>query len=224
MIVVAGLTACDSNDAPPTPEFEAEMTGDVEQTLNGTAGMSDSDAFDQQFQGAFRLLPTLLPDSTRPDSLPLPDSINTPPATLLILTAESGNGYGQTITATFYGDSIPETGTYEVGLVLDTARTTPFPELDVTAGYIDSQPDSLLIAGAMGGTITLEESSQNVMRGRFQLETQQALRLTGLGTTGPLGPDNFGLRPFDTEIRGSFTALRSADAEPLLPFGGLVGL
>ena len=39
-----------------------------------------------------------------------------------------------------------------------------------------------------------------------------------------VGPGYRVIAPFETEIRGRFTALRSADTEPILPFGGRVGL
>ena len=109
-----GLTACDSGEDPPSPAFQAEVSGAVTQSLDGTAGVTDSEALSEEFQGTALLIDAAVPDSLVPDGIVPPDSGSVPPATVLLLTAptDPGSQLGQTLAITIPGDGVPAPGAY----------------------------------------------------------------------------------------------------------------
>lgn len=220
--LMVGLTACDSGEEPPQPEFQAEVSGAVTQSLDGTAGVTDSEALSEEFRGTALLIDAAVPDSLVPDSLMPggvvpPDSGSVPPATVLLLTAptDADSPFGQTLAITIPGEDVPAPGAYQVGVSEDPDSGPP-----TSATYIDNQPDTLLASIATAGTVQIESSSADVIRGRFTLETDQAVAVVGLGGGIPQ-PGSIEFRPFETTVEGSFTALRSADNQPLLPDVGV---
>lgn len=216
-----GLVACDSSggDGPPTAQFEAEISGSVQKTLRGPAGLAGREEAGNALGGIFGVFPP-------PDSLDLPgvpDSLATerpdtlvPAGTALFLRDEGSSGDG--ISLFVQGDGLPETGTYSLDLFsLGGGQPDPASDIEGVALYTALRDSTFRIVPASQGTLTIEEASDDVLRGRFNFSTLLALdiRLPAPGDTS--FADNVNQQFFQTSVEGTFTATRAADARPPFP-------
>jgi hypothetical protein len=214
-LVLLAVPACDSGSDPPEPRFQATFEGDVQKTIEGPAGMTDSETLNQQLQSTLPLVLSLLPDSIAvPDSLLDPDDAELPDGTAMFFAAPTEGGYGDGFSFFFPGDGVPDPGTYEPGSLPDGTGGA-LPPLVVYTRYEDGE---LLLAPIVDGTVEVQDASERRLRGRFEVET-------GGAAVAPLGEADAGslrVDPFETTINGRFTATPDEQIRPPLPFlGGL---
>jgi hypothetical protein len=231
LMLVFALSACDSGpDANDVTEsrFEATLSGTVNKTIRGTANSARSSAMGSAFSGLFAPLPVAPPDSglfTPPDSLrgdslfvPPPDSLpELPSGTALVLSTADAPGQGEGLSFFFAGDTMPATGEYRIAapLLFPGDGSPSLPQSDVNGTYSELDGQEFTLAPIVSGTVTIETSTADVLRGRFSLQTVRALTFTfpAPGDTA-LFTDPVVPRPFATTINGTFVAT-PADAPPV---------
>ena len=223
LTVTAFLVACDASgpDDPPEPRFEAKITGAIQKTLRGPAGLASGTEAGDAFAGLFGVLPP----ATDSLILPLPDSLDEAPldslrpsGTILFLRDEDASPFGSGISVFIRGDGPPAPGTYAFQTFALGPDALPLrrPAVEAFASYTELEDDTFRIAPAAQGSVTVEASGADLLRGRFAFATLLALELRAPvpGDTtfaGLLEP-----QPFQTSIAGTFTATRAAAAFPLL--------
>jgi len=224
LTVAVLLSACDASgpDAPPEPRFEAEITGAIQKTMRGPAGLARGAEASDAFAGLFGVLP-LAPDSLR---LPLPDSLNRPPldalhpsGTILFLRDEDADLFGSGISVFIRGDGPPTPGTYSFQSVSLGPGAPPLrrPTPEALASYAEREDDRVRIAPAAQGSLTVESSSADRLRGRFAFTTLLALDLRAPVPGDTTFADLLRPQPFRTSVSGTFTAARTARAFPSPP-------
>lgn len=210
-------TGCDSADPatePPEPSFEATLSAPVNATLRGPAVVGDADFSTQNFF-----------------VWPLPNSDQSITSIQLI----DDSGAGETldfISLTRLSADQPAADSYAAGSFLGCMQMATFgcfggSSLDglFLTEYMRVAGDSLTIYPIQSGSVTIEESSDDVIRGTFELSTRLTLRLGGMvaDTSVTWGDDPWRSFPtLDTlatplTIDGQFTATRGELTDPLPP-------
>jgi hypothetical protein len=217
------LSACDSSGSGDAskPGFEAEISGALQTTMRGPAGLASGEEAGNALSGLFAPLPSL-PDTTglfAPDSLrDVPIDSLRPSGTAIFLRDDS-EGAGRSISFFLRGDGVPEPGTYSLQIASMGPGSPPVrrPEAEAFAGYSELRDEVFRIAPAAQGTLTVETARADRLRGTFSFSTVLAidLRLPAPGDTS--FTDLFEQQFYQTSISGSFTATRAADAFPRLP-------
>lgn len=232
------LAGCDSGGGgDPVPEFEARITGAEQRTFRGTAGVRDSDTFARTLPPSLVLpLTPIVPDSLfsgrRPDTLfTIPDSLSQPPpSSTLILGATDDDGEarrGDGLTFVIEGNDRPAPDTYDLsglaGFVggIDDGGTIPAEIPPAIAVYTRLDASTFRVVPAIGGTLTIEESTPDVVRGTFDLQTALAFETPVPVPLDTTLASRVTQRFYAAQIEGAFTATPTADAAVPLPLSTL---
>lgn len=221
ILLALAATGCDSADPatePPEPSFEATLSAPVSATLRGPAVVGDADFSTQNFF-----------------VWPLPNSDQS--ITTIQLVDDSGAGETlDFISLTRLSADQPTAESYAAGSFLACLQGDGFlyggtfgcfggSSLDglFLTEYMRVAGDSLTIYPIQSGSVTIEESSDDVIRGTFELSTRLTLRLGSMvaDTSVTWGDDPWRSFPtLDTlatplTIDGQFTATRGELTDPL---------
>ncbi len=210
-LITAGCDSADPATEPPEPSFEATLSAPIGATLRGPAVVGNADFSTQNFF-----------------VWPLPNSDQSITSIQLIDDAGAGNT-ADFISLTRLGADRPEPDTYSAGSFLACVQpgvftcfgTAPLDDLFLTE-YMRASGDTLTIYPIQSGTVSIDESSDEVIRGTFELSTRLAMRLGAVADTSVMwGDDPWRAFPMlDTlatplTIDGQFTATRGELTNPL---------
>lgn len=170
-------------------------------------------------------------DLFRPDSLS--DSLNVggdstrtlPPSTALVLAAPDAEGRGDGITFVIQGTDRPETGTYDLSTGSrfgDGFRGGPgdgATRSSALAFYSRLDADEFMAAPSVTGSLTIEASTDDVVRGTFDFQTALALVVPVDAPFDSTLADRVTQRFYPARINGSFSATPDAALLPPTPAG-----
>ena len=158
-VFVVGCDSAGPENADPTPRFTMTLGAPISASIDGQASFTDGSSFEEQI---LRTVP-----------LPSLDLA----LTAVQLFGEDADGIAHDVSFVYIADDVLTTGTYDVNSFLTpcadaSADCTPgllFTGSLFTAQYARQTADSLFTYGLDAGSVTVDEASEEAVRGTFDL-------------------------------------------------------